>query len=205
MNYTAGGMMQSHAARRLILSTVILFFLAALVSRVAGQNATPDVSADAAGYCTKQGGKVVIRYPALRTSTPKEAVHFAGVREFCEFKDKDGGLASLPIGILYADQPTLAVLAYLTAPAFKPVGSTANPSYFYCQQLNGAINFGTGGESGWVNNADPQDIINPCVFADGSMIDAWTVFYKSDSTIRGVDLTKHFRWTGSRDLMDIFK
>jgi putative hemolysin len=188
------------------VTVLMLVVMSVMASSAVAQDATSDASDDAAAsYCTEQGGTVVMRHPALNTSLGKDAIQFAGAREFCEFKDKDSGLASLPVDVLYAEQPTLAAVAYLNAPAFKSTGSTANPSYFYCQQLNGAINFGTGGESGWVNDADPEDVINPCVFADGSMMDAWTLFYKSDGTTRGADLTSHFRWKGAKELMEIFQ
>jgi hypothetical protein len=197
--------MQYHFTRRFVLIAVTIFMLAVMGSKAIGQDATPDANGDAATYCTEQEGTIVTRYPALNTSAGKDAVRFAGAREFCEYRGRETGISSVPIEVMYADQPTLAVIAYLNPPAFKSTGSTANPSYFYCQQLNGAINFGSGGESGWINEADPSDVINPCVFADGSMIDAFALFYKSDGTIRGADLTEHFRWKGSQDLMDLFK
>jgi hypothetical protein len=159
--------------------------------------AQDDTPSDA-DYCEEQGGTVVTRYPATNTNNADDIVPFAGSVTFCEWRDvEESGIASLPADVLYAELPTLAAAAYLDPPVYEPSGPpSANPSYAYCDQLEGAINFGgvSASGSGWVNQDDPTDVIAVCVFADGSMIESFTLFYKSDSTIRGADLTERFRW-----------
>lgn len=172
----------------------------------AGQDA--ELTEDAAAYCEAQGGTLVTRYPAMNTNSPTQIVRFANPRVFCEFRDiEEAGLASLPIETLYAEEPTIAAIAYFAAPPFQNTGPVgANPSYFYCEQLYGTIQFGDASVSGsgWVNEEDPEDYITPCVFADGSMMDSFTLFYKSDGTIRGADLTERFRWSDAEGLADMF-
>jgi putative hemolysin len=184
----------SHHTKRTMLLALLLLVL---VVPAFAQEATPEAD-DAAAYCEAQGGTVVTRYPAAGTNNADTIMRFAGVLDFCEWNEvEESGIASLPVNVLYADLPTLAATLYLAPPEFEASGSpSANPSYLYCGQLGGAINFGgiNASGSGWVNEADSGDVIAVCVFADGSMMESFTLFYKSDGTVRGADLTKRFRW-----------
>ena len=122
-------------------------------------------------------------------------------KPFCEFTAEDAGSSiSVPPDVLAANGPTLAVIAYTYPPTFVSTGSTANPSYLYCDQLGGTINFGntsaTG--SGWVLEDDATDVRTYCVFADGSMIDSFGLFYKSDRTIRRGGPERAVRLEGGR-------
>jgi putative hemolysin len=190
--------LSSFRTERTFLFVLFVLVLALMPTLALAQDATP-VMSDAAAYCEEQGGTLVTRYPASSTNNPDTIVRFAGSVDFCEWNDvEEAGIASLPVDVLYADLPTLAAMFYLNPPTFEPGRNpSANPSYLYCDQLGGAINFGAvnASGSGWVNETDTGDVISVCVFADGSMIESFTVFYKSDGTVRGADLTERFRWS----------
>jgi hypothetical protein len=74
-----------------------------------------------------------------------------------------------------------------------------NPSAVYCAQvLGGAYDWGgvSAAGGGWVaaNAEQAEAIMNLCVFADGSMIDAWGLTYHTGGVIRGADLAPRFRY-----------
>lgn len=155
----------------------------------------------AAAYCTEKGGAVVTRQPMLGANLdPAGRVVLGGATQFCDFHSTaagDSSRISLSLAALYSEQPTLAALAYLTKPALPKDTGGANPSTIYCIQLGGAYNFGgnlAGG--GWVatDAAADQNVANYCVFADGSMIDAWGIAYHANDIVRGVDLTPILRY-----------
>jgi putative hemolysin len=154
----------------------------------------------AAAYCTEKGGTVVTRQPMLGANLdPASRIVLGGAVQFCDFQGKagDSSRISLSLETLYSEQPTLAALAYLTKPPVPKDATGANPSTLYCIHLGGAYNFGgnlAGG--GWVAT-DPsadQNVANYCVFADGSMIDAWGITYHANDIVRGVDLTPILRY-----------
>src|SRR5207247_5430672 len=82
--------------------------------------ATAGAQSPAAQYCTDKGGKVVERYPTYNTNAPQSQwVRLSGSRDFCTFlaaPDSTGFQSQIAIDLdtLYSDQPTLAVLAYLS-------------------------------------------------------------------------------------------
>ncbi|MBL8146839.1 MAG: hypothetical protein JNL34_10685 [Anaerolineae bacterium] len=175
---------------------------------VRAQIETPPPPMNGVMLCETAGGTVVTRYPALGTNNPEtDLTVFALGKPFCEFTAGDGSSISAPLDVLAANGPTLAAIAYFYPPAFVPDGTTANPSYTYCNQLGGAINFGavsaTG--SGWVSADDVNDTRTFCVFADSSMIDSFGVFYKSDGAIRGADLSSAFTWQPGREYAGTFQ
>ena len=155
------------------------------------QPATPLPPLNGVMMCESAGGTVVTRYPQIVTSGGM-ALGALG-QPFCEFTADDGSRISAPLDVLAANGPTLAVVAYTYPPAFVPDGTTVNPSYTYCAQLGGARMLD------WVRADDPTDAVNFCVFGDGSIADAFGVFYKSDGTIRGADLTPLFGWTAGAE------
>ena len=180
---------------RLLLVVVIGLF--AVAGAVSAQIETPLPPLNGVMMCESAGGTVVTRYPAIGTNEAESNLTvFALGQPFCEFTADDGSSISVPLEVLAANGPTLAAIAYFYPPAFVPTSSSANPSYFYCDQLQAAINFGNTGAlgSGWVREDDATDFRTYCVFADGSMIDSFGVFYKSDGAIRGADLTDVFGW-----------
>jgi putative hemolysin len=154
----------------------------------------------AADYCTSQGGTVVMRQPILGANLdPASRVVLGGATEFCDFRGKAGDDSAISISLetLYSEQPTLTTLAYLTKPPVPKDATGGNPSTLYCIHLGGAYDFGgslAGG--GWVatDTAADQNVTNYCVFADGSMIDAWGLTYHTGGVIRGADLTPILRY-----------
>ncbi|MFB7634275.1 hypothetical protein ACFC0M_25475 [Streptomyces sp. NPDC056149] len=153
------------------------------------------VSADAA-WCAQQGGKAETRVPYF-TSTGNKITPLGGEREMCLFTAGDGSQIMIGADTLAADKPTLAALAYVRKP--NGPSSPGNPSIAYCQGINGTAMFGNrptdGGGWGPRNLKDPSKAMSACMFADGSVIDAWGLKYHKGGVIRGADLTKKFRAT----------
>jgi putative hemolysin len=149
----------------------------------------------AAAYCAEQGGAVLTRYPAYDASGANP-LRLAGTRQFCEFTAPDRSRISVALDTLYAEQPTLAVMAYLAKPPLKPGAPGVNPSSVYCTQLGGTDLFGgvSASGGGWVAEGKADDVLAECVFPDLSSIDSWGLTYFSDGTIRGADLTAKFRY-----------
>lgn len=193
--------------KMLTLCSVVVFSLAIAVLAYA-QLETPEPPADGAELCTSHDGTVVTRYPANGTNNLQTLQLFALVKEFCEFTAEDGSSISVPLDVLAANGPTIAAIAYYYPPEFQSSGNpSANPSYLYCDQLAGAINFGPASVSGsgFVNIDNPEDFRTYCVFADGSMADSFGIFYHSDNdTVRGTDLNGILAWPGDRAYRNFF-
>ena len=154
----------------------------------------------AAAYCVEQGGEVRERVPVLNTNLPRESwVELGTPQRFCEFAQDEGddpdSWISISLDTLYTQSPTLAALAYLTTPPMPEMTGGSNPSAAYCVHLGGAYDIGGGG-GGWVtSDSDPViEVQRYCVFADGSMIDAWGLTYHTGDVIRGADLTSILRY-----------
>ncbi|QHC23866.1 hypothetical protein [Streptomyces sp. GS7] len=151
------------------------------------------VSADAA-WCEQQGGKAETRVPYY-TGTGNKITPLGGEREMCVFSAGDDSKIMIAADTLAADKPTLAALAYVRKPAGP--SSPGNPSIAYCQGINGTAMFGNrptdGGGWGPRAETDPSKATSACMFADGSVIDAWGLKYHQGGVIRGADLTKKFR------------
>jgi hypothetical protein len=132
--------------------------------------------------------------------------------QFCNFEGRevenpDTGFRSqieIDVDSLYADAPTLALLAYLQAPPPDMTGYKlgVNPSTVHCGQLGGSTVFGKADDpssGGWVkavgDTTNAFDVMAFCIFADGSAIDTWGITYRSDGgTIRGVPLETVVRY-----------
>ncbi|GAA1927384.1 hypothetical protein GCM10009837_60980 [Streptomyces durmitorensis] len=152
------------------------------------------VPADAT-WCKKQGGTAQKQVPYY-TKTGTQIVRLGGEREMCVFTGADGTKITIGADSLAADKPTLAALAYVHKPA-DPGGHPGNPSLGYCKSINGTALYGpksTDG-GGWAKKGEtnPSNVVSSCMFADGSVIDAWGLKYHSGDVIRGADLTKKFR------------
>jgi len=199
--------------RRLWTIAGILAMTLTLIGPVMAQEASPiaDVApeSDAAAYCESVGGIVRERTPVYGTNlAPDQQIVLGGARDFCEFTggegaDDDGSWMSIAVDTLYAERPTLATIAYLTKAPIPEVAGGANPSAVHCVALGGAYDFGGAGMNGggWVTSdpAPALDVLNMCVFPDGSMIDSWGLTYHSGDVIRGVDLTPLLRYQPAPD------
>jgi putative hemolysin len=178
----------------------------------------------AADYCVAQGGRVITRRPVYGTNQPEsDQIPLRTTMQFCNFEHRevenpDTGFRSqieIDVDSLYADAPTLALLAYLQAspPDLTGVKVGVNPSTVHCGQLGGSTIFGrtddpSGG--GWVKAAGDTtnafDVMALCLFADGSAIDTWGITYRSDGgTIRGVPLEEVARYKPKNGYPQLYK
>jgi putative hemolysin len=164
---------------------------------VLAQVETPLPPLDGVALCELAGGTVVERSPVVHVSSKGQALGAFG-QPFCEWTAADDSVISVPLNVLAASGPTLAAVAYFYPPTVVPAETVVNPSYTYCAQLQGAAMLE------WIKTGDPIDVRNYCVFGDGSMIDAFGVFYKSDGTIRGADLSTVFSWRPGPEYADTF-
>ena len=178
-------------------------------SETVASSGASDVGFDAAAaekYCTDQSGQLVDRVATWNTNgAPSTWVQLAGKKRLCEFESGTGDSTtriSVDLVTLYAEQPTLAGLAYLSKlPVTLPETPSSNPAAYNCTAgLGGARNFGNGLATGggWVDEAQPVfKVVSLCVFADGSAIDEFGIFYYADGTVRGADLATKMRYQAS--------
>jgi putative hemolysin len=173
---------------------------------------------DAEKYCESSGGQVVELRATLWPDTD-DSVELADAMNACQFISQDGDNVNqlvVDLKTLYSEKPTLAGLAYLAqVPSSNSGAAGSNPASSYCpDDLGGTEQFGTSGTGAWVGALDPgmeagdteplSDSINLCVFADRSAIDDFGIFYASDGTYRGVDLSTVMRYQPGDDAPDIF-
>jgi putative hemolysin len=152
----------------------------------------------AAEYCVKKGGEVDVRIPYYNTNDiPQNWLKLSGSRSFCKFTSKsDGSRIHVLLSTLYAQQPSLAALAYYSKIPYNN-SCNGNPASCYCSQLGGSDLFGgvnlNGG--GWVQMTDPIDtVLEACIFPDLSSIDSWGLTYHQASIIRGRNLKGALRF-----------
>jgi putative hemolysin len=173
---------------------------------------------DAGKYCSSQGGQVVELMPYLYPDSDNQ-VELGGSLHVCQFIKQDGDndeQVVVDLTTLYSEKPTLAGLAYLSAvPSSNSGVAGSNPASSYCpDDLGGTEVFGTMAMGGWVGALDPGmeagdteplgDMVNLCVFADRSAIDEFGLFYASDGTYRGVDLSTVMRYQPDTDMPEVF-
>ena len=190
---------------RLCCAAATVALLAATGCTATGGNATAEPSQAgflpaARAYCVEKGGTVQERQPMYGTNNARESwVPLGEPVEVCQFRTTDPSASqiSLDLVTLYSTQPTLAALAYL-AKAPVPSDGSVNPAYLLCVSLGGGSAYGTGAAGGglYLDGAKEGelDVVAPCAFADGSMIDDWGIAYYSNGTIRGKDLSTVFRF-----------
>ena len=125
----------------------------------------------------------------------------AGRQTFCEFETGEGDDAtriSVDLTTLSSTEPTLASIAYLsTVRTTSPPVVGQNPAQWSCaNDFLGSAAFGnTAAGGGWVDATQPVfAIMDHCVFADGSSIDAFGLWYHANGTIRGADLAPLFAY-----------
>jgi predicted secreted protein/putative hemolysin len=205
-----------------ILVMLIVALIAAILVSAANVQAQPNAQATttatptahtheedadpAHAYCEEKGGTVTTRFPTYNTNAPEaQWLTLAGSRDFCTFlaqADSTGFQSHIEIALdtLYADKPSLAVLAYLEPVALPPF-TGANPSTLYCSKLGGTDIWGgqnNAAGGGWVTEAPDSatnfQVVGMCMFPDGSTIDSWGLTYKANGVIRGTDLSKVVRY-----------
>ena len=189
------------ARSRLALSTACLSILLASAPPAAA-SVTWDVDA-AQDYCVSVGGQVQERQATWNTnSDPSQWLDLGRTMEFCRFKadDEAGSRIYVDLLTLWSESPSLAAAAYLAKVPMSADPPAGNPASFYCADLGGSSQWGTGAAGGgWTNLDDPDDqVVAMCVFPDGSTIDEWGLAYHSGDVVRGADLTPLFRADTSR-------
>ena len=198
--------------------TISFGVAAALVLAVAPVANGSSHDGDAAEYCSKQGGQVVELTPTLYPGSDDQA-ELGGSLHVCQFIGQDGDSVTqliVDLTTLYSEKPTLAGLAYLArVPSSDSGAAGSNPASSYCpEDLGGTEAFGTAATGTWVGALDPgmeagdteplSDNVNLCVFADRSVIDDFGLFYASDGTVRGIDLSSVMRYQPDGDTPDVY-
>jgi putative hemolysin len=165
-------------------------------------------SSDAEQHCADHGGNVVELKPSLYPGSEQQ-VELGGSMHVCQFISQDGDSPTqlvVDLTTLYSEHPTLAGLAYLAkVPSSNSGAAGSNPASSYCpDDVGGTEQFGTSAMGAWVGDLDPGmeagdteplgNTVTLCVFADRSAIDDFALFYASDGTVRGVDLTSVMRY-----------
>jgi putative hemolysin len=169
-------------------------------------------------YCSNQGGQVVELKPFLYPDSDNQ-VELGGSLNVCQFVSQDGDNVTqlvVDLDTLHSEKPTLAGLAYLAkVPSSNSGAAGSNPASSYCQDdLGGTEEFGTAATGAWVGSLDPgmeagdteplSNTVNLCVFADRSAIDEFGLFYASDGTVRGIDLSLVMRYEPDGDMPDVY-
>jgi hypothetical protein len=164
-------------------------------------------------YCTSHGGMLVERVPVWNTNADVDAqLPLAGRATFCEFESKDAAGSATRISVdlltLTSTEPTIAAVAYLSkVPPSLPSTPSENPAIFNCAALGGSAAFGnTAAGGGWVDEGQPVfKVMDQCVFADGSAIDAFGILYHAGGTVRGADLAPLFAYQPGNRLPAMFE
>jgi putative hemolysin len=169
-------------------------------------------------YCSNQGGQVVELKPFLYPDSDNQ-VELGGSLNVCQFVSQDGDNVTqlvVDLNTRHSEKPTLAGLAYLAkVPSSNSGAAGSNPASSYCQDdLGGTEEFGTAATGAWVGSLDPgmeagdteplSNTVNLCVFADRSAIDEFGLFYASDGTVRGIDLSLVMRYEPDGDMPDVY-
>jgi putative hemolysin len=174
-----------------------LLFSTLLAVTVSGCGSTQSDISSPAAYCRSVGGAVQSRIPEYGTNN-QNPLKLAGTQDFCKFTAPDKSAIFISVDALYADTPTLATLAYYAQTPAQTAPNGENPASVYCTLLGGSDLFGgsvnaSGG--GWVDTSDKAfPTVQACVFPDLSIIDSFGLFYHSNGTIRGKDLSTVLRY-----------
>ena len=205
--------MQTRRTQAISLGTAIVLTLAAAPAAIGSSH-----ESDAEEYCSTQGGQVVQLKPSLWPDSDN-AVELAGSMNACQFISQDGDNPEqlvVDLQTLHSEKPTLAGLAYLAqVPSSNSGAAGSNPASSYCPvDLAGTEAFGTAAQGSWVGELDPGmeagdaetlgNTITLCVFADRSAIDDFGIFYASDGTYRGVDLSTVMRYQPDDSTPDVY-
>ena len=154
-------------------------------------------------FCTSQGGTVK-SYTMFNGNAPgygTAGVQISKSLPVCSFPNEDNtNVYLVALDTLAAKEPTLAVLAFKARVLYSPPPNIPNePSWLYCSQLGGATAGDTptsflpqpGYQVGWwTKKADGSwfGVNDFCMFADGSAIDTWTLWYHAmtNSSANGI-------------------
>jgi putative hemolysin len=155
-----------HRMSAILLGLVVAVLISGCSAGSVGTAGT-QISSAAAEYCAQNGGVVETRYPFYGTNDPNP-LQLSGSMQVCAFTSgTDQSRILVALDTLYADEPTLAAIAYRARQPLAPSDSGGNPSSRYCTQLGGTDAFGglnaSGG--GWAKEG-ATDVISMCIFPD---------------------------------------
>lgn len=169
-------------------------------------------TADTQAYCTAHGGQLVDRVATWNTNgDPSTWLQLAGRWTLCEFESADDPPTRISVDLttLASPQPTLAALAYLSkVPSTQPSQPSQNPAGWYCaNDLDATSSFGnTAAVGGWVDSSQPVfTVMSLCVFADGSAIDEFGLWYHANDIVRGANLAPLFAYQPGGQLPAVFQ
>jgi len=190
---------------------VVLIAIGMTGVQVSAQDATSVATPMADGtsaeaFCAQRGGVVRERTPFYGTNLDRSQwIQTGESRLFCEFQhgagsDDDSGI-QIDLKSFAANGPRLATVAYLAQVPIPDdlAPASANPATSYCAYLGGTQSWGgatSAAGGGWVTDdaSTPYEIMDACVFPDGSMISAWGLTYHANGVVRGADLTQLLAW-----------
>ena len=180
-----GILARSRPSRLLALGTLGLMAALGPCTMVQAAKAKPAAPAPTGPErCEASGGREVIW--TLRTPLKEPArAQFdqRGRLPACEWRAADGSKLGLSMRTLAAVQAPQAVKAWLKPVAFDAKGG-GSPAAHYCYQIGGTsttiVHWGARGAA--------AGEMGLCLFADGSAIDDWALFYKQGGDLRGMDL-----------------
>jgi len=124
--------------------------------------------------CEDIGGTTLKQQVML--NTPQGVIYFGEEQDVCTLVENQR-VSSILASTLLSQNSSLASTAYRTAPAPEISGSKQRADLTYCEFLGGTHRIGNFVSVAW-NTKDGQHSNSMCVFADGSMISTWTLFYK---------------------------
>jgi hypothetical protein len=194
---------------------LLVLIIAGCVPPTSSASPSGSGSDDAAAraYCTEKGGMLVDRVAIWNTNAdPSAWLQLAGRMTLCEFESGEGDQTTriaVDLVTLYSEQPTMAAIAYLSkVPLTLPSTPSENPGAYNCDVgLGGAEAFGnTATAGGWVDTSQPIFVVmDLCVFADGSTIDEFGIFYYATGAVRGADLAPILRYQPGDRLPAMFE
>jgi hypothetical protein len=140
-------------------------------------HADTKISDDEGAFCLQAGGAVE-KMPMIFSTAQGDVTGFT--KPFCTFH-VDNGFISIGLETFSSDKPNIAAtymkqLTEITedSPLFK--GHSQNPGNNVCLNLGGTT-LGSLANGGFTNALGQSDI---CVFADGSMVSAWSLIYMAN-------------------------
>lgn len=141
--------------------------------------------------CEDIGAITVTKQLVIRTQ--HGTVPVGEPQDFC-FLSENERQSLILASTLLSKNASLASTAYRIGPkpVFDTIGERADRAY--CGMLGGAYRIGKAVSVGWISDED-SGMSGMCVFADGSMVSTWTLFYKrsNPASTERPDFEPHFQ------------
>ena len=141
--------------------------------------------ATGAERCEASQGRAVIWTLRTPLKEPARALFDnRGRLPACEWRAADGSKMGVSMSTLASLRAPQAVKAWLKPVVFDAKGG-GSPAAHYCSQIGGTITTIVH----WGARGAAAGEMGLCLFADGSAIDDWALFYKQGGSLRGKDLS----------------